>query len=432
MTCPAVPPSPSAAKAPARGLWLCFCLLWAGASLPLAAEPGPATVRFRNTSTVQWQLKVSATAWSRGLRLLPGPDGRVPALTSEQFIQVPANEWIEVSWPMKPGIRKLAIPIAPDGKNHNPFSYRAIFRRSPGRLSVAMDSLYETPPGYVAPFTVEQNSVTITRSQWDSPPAEASSRSASSRPRPGLGTPDPAPSPSAFALPAQAIDRPDSGASGPAPSRKRKDPADGELPPALRPRSTAPVPEAQAPVQAPAEASTRLVKISNHSGSAWFLELEEAYDPHHPVVWKKDRHHVLRAVPPRDAENGELEVVLTPRAYYRIPAHGRRYLLLAARAVRLRARLWDAQQQANPFGVALVLTHAADGPVATFALADPARMDSTLDGLIHRTLGFGPEKLTLKTDGWDPVLVAADPDRDRYPGSPAARPHPGGEGKGPL
>jgi len=261
-------------------------------------------------------------------------------------------------------------------KLDNPFSYMAFFRRSPGRLSVAMDSLYETPPGYVPPFTVDQNSVTIIRSGWD--------------------------------------------------------PADAELPPALRPRSTAPVPEAQAPGQARAEASPRLVKISNHSGSAWFLELEEAYDPHHPVVWKKDRHHVLKAVPPRDEEIGELEVVLTPRAYYRIPAHGRRYLLLAARAVRLRARLWDAQQQANPFGVALVLTHAADGPVATFALADPARMDSTLDGLIHRTLDFGPEKLTLKTDGWDPVLVAADPDRDRYPGSPAARPHPRGEGKGPL
>jgi hypothetical protein len=174
------------------------------------------------------------------------------------------------------------------------------------------------------------------------------------------------------------------------------------------------------------------VKISNHSGSTWFLELEKAYDGHNPVVWKKDRHHVLKAVPPKDADTGEIEVVFTPRAYYRIPAHGRRYLLLAARTERLRARLWDAQQQANPFGVALVLTHAADGPAATFALADPARMDSTLDGLIHRTLGFGPEKITLKTDGWDPVLVAADPERNLYPGSPAAHPRPRDEGKGPL
>jgi hypothetical protein len=389
-------------------------------------------VRFRNTSAVQWQLKVSATAWSRGLRLLPGPDGRVPALTSEEFIQVPPDAWVEVGWPMKPGIRKLAIPIAPDGKNHNPFSYRAIFRRSPGRLSVVMDSLFETPPGYVAPFRVEQNVVTITRSRWDSPPADVSSHATSSRPLSGLAALAPAPPPPAFALPAHARVGPAPGASGPAPSRKRKDPADGELPPALRPRSTAPVPEAQAPVQAPAEASPRFVKISNHSGSAWFLELEEAYDPHHPVVWKKGRQNTLKAVPPKDADTGEIEVLFTPRAYYRIPAHGRRYLLLAARAVRLRARLWDAQQQANPFGVALVLTHAADGPAATFALADPARMDSTLDGLIHRTLGFGPEKLTLKTDGWDPVLVAADPDRDLHPGSPAARPHPGGEGKGPL
>jgi hypothetical protein len=69
-------------------------------------------------------VKVSSTAWSRGLRLLPGPDGRVPALTSEQFIQVPPDAWIEVSWPMKPGIRKLAIPIAPDGNNR---------KTSPGR-----------------------------------------------------------------------------------------------------------------------------------------------------------------------------------------------------------------------------------------------------------------------------------------------------------
>ena len=56
-------------------------------------------------------------------------------------------------------------------KLDNPFSYMAFFRRSPGRLSVAMDSLYETPPGYVPPFTVDQNSVTIIRSGWD--PADA-------------------------------------------------------------------------------------------------------------------------------------------------------------------------------------------------------------------------------------------------------------------
>jgi hypothetical protein len=70
----------SGAKTLAKGLWLSFCLLWAAGSVPLTAEPGPDTVRFRNTSAVKWQLKVSSTAWTQGLRLLPGPDGRVPAL----------------------------------------------------------------------------------------------------------------------------------------------------------------------------------------------------------------------------------------------------------------------------------------------------------------------------------------------------------------
>ncbi|MDR3670042.1 MAG: hypothetical protein P4L36_04320 [Holophaga sp.] len=172
------------------------------------------------------------------------------------------------------------------------------------------------------------------------------------------------------------------------------------------------------------------MRISNHSGSNWFLEFEKAFDPHNPVVWKKDRHHALKAVPPKDAHTDEIEVVLAPRTYYRIPAHGRRYLLLGRGTERLRARLWDAQQQANPFGVALVLTHAVDAPAATFTLADPARMDSTLDGLIHQTLGFGPNQIILKTDGWDPALVVADPERGLYEGSPAPQGPPREEGKG--
>jgi hypothetical protein len=173
------------------------------------------------------------------------------------------------------------------------------------------------------------------------------------------------------------------------------------------------------------------VKISNHSGSNWFLEFEKAIDPHNPVVWKKGRHKVLKAVPPRNARTDVIEVVHAPRTYYRIPAHGRRYLLLARGTEALRARLWDAQQQANPFGVALVLTHAVDASATTFTLADPARMDSTLDGLIHQTLGFGPDRIILKTDGWDPALVAADPERALSQGSPAPQGPPREEGKGP-
>jgi hypothetical protein len=170
------------------------------------------------------------------------------------------------------------------------------------------------------------------------------------------------------------------------------------------------------------------VKISNHSGSNWFLEFEKPFDRLNPVVWRKNRHHALKAVTPQDAETEELEVVHAVRAYYRIPPHGRRYLLLARGIERLRARLWDAQQRANPFGLALVLTHAADTP-ETFTLADPARMDSTLDGLIHKTLRFRPERIILKTDGWDPALVAADPEGNAILGSPAPRVGPRKEGK---
>jgi hypothetical protein len=201
-------------------------------------------------------------------------------------------------------------------------------------------------------------------------------------------------------------------------SRKRKQPGGADAP-APQDAEDYFGPEGQDPAAAPASDTRRFVRITNHSHSGWVLELANPFNPHRPIVWKRGSQRPLRAARPKIAEPGEIIDIMTAgREYYRVPPGRRRYILVPSGNAPLLVRLWDEVHRANPFGITLALENAKHIP--TFRLADDASVSSATDGQIRKTLRFSPNKITLKTDGWDEALVAADPPGTGLEGSPSA------------